>query len=508
MQNNNKKKNFQGKLKRKLKQKVYKWHKIFAIIIVIPLLLWCLSGIMHPLMAHFFKPKIANEILTRQPFDSGKIKIGIKEALLKNNIAEIKNFRLVAFNGNQFYQIKTLNDSIIYLDTRNADFLSNGDKLYGEWLARYFLDDKKSAVKKQELITRFDSQYKYVNRYIPVHKVSFEREDEIQVYVETTTDKLATFNPKSRQLYIWFFNTFHNWSFLDVIANEGIKIYVMLLLLSVIVFSAVSGLIIYGFFWKQFKKVKTDDSHSKWRKYHRQTGLALAFFTVMFAFSGAFHAFQKLDKIAFEKMVYEPKYTSKSIGSEKVEQLIKKDSFKNVSLIKYRDTAFYRVQLLNGKNDSIVYINAVSSKLNNSLDNEYAKFLAQYFNGKMQEEKNSCCEMEGASEESVDETIKETAIITDFKNREYGFVNKRLPVVKVAFESDQNKTLFIETATSRLAAFVTDSHRVEGYSFSVFHKFLFMEWAGKDIRDLTMVIAALGVVLVGILGLALLFKKK
>lgn len=117
--------------------------------------------------------------------------------------------------------------------------------------------------------------------------------------------------------------------------------------------------------------------------------------------------------------------------------------------------------------------------------------------------------MEVASEgTSVKEKIKEVSLITDFKNREYGFVNKRLPVVKVAFESEESKTLFVETATSHLAAFITDSDRVEGYSFAIFHKFLFMEWAGKNIRDLTMVLAALGILIVGVLGLTLLVKRK
>jgi len=49
---------------------------------------------------------------------------------------------------------------------------------------------------------------------------------------------------------------------------------------------------------------------------------------------------------------------------------------------------------------------------------------------------------------------------------------------------------------------------VEGYSFAILHKFLFMDWAGKNIRDLTMVLAALAILIVSVLGLILFIKKK
>lgn len=509
MENKMKKKSFRKKLNKKLKQKIFRWHKTMAFITIIPVLFWCLSGLMHPFMAHFFKPEIPKDILETKNVDAGKIKINFKEALLQNHIPEIKNFRFVSFDGHQYYQVKTAKDSVFYLNTRNGKQLQNGDGLYADWLARYFLDDQKSAIENRKLITEFDSQYKYVNRYLPVHKISFDRPDGMQVYVETTTDKLATFNPKSRQLFIWFFDTFHNWSFVDAISNNAARISLMLFLLTVIGLSALSGIVIYGLFWKQFKKTKADDTTSKRRKYHRQTGLALALFTLTFAFSGAYHATRKWHPILFEKMAYEPVFKVQDFDSAEINRFSKLWYFENISLIKFNDTLFYRCQFANNQKSEVRYFNSISKKADNAADFKYARFLAVYFNGKLSGKGKSCCEMEFASEAiSSEEKIKETTRITDFKNHDYGFVNKRLPVVKVAFESENNKTLFVETATSHLAAFITDSDRAEGYSFAIFHKFLFMEWAGKDIRDLAMVLAALGVLAVGILGLSLLLKRK
>ena len=42
---------------------MYKWHRTLGIITLIPVIFWTLSGLMHPFMAHFFKPQIANEKL-------------------------------------------------------------------------------------------------------------------------------------------------------------------------------------------------------------------------------------------------------------------------------------------------------------------------------------------------------------------------------------------------------------------------------------------------------------
>lgn len=98
--------------------------------------------------------------------------------------------------------------------------------------------------------------------------------------------------------------------------------------------------------------------------------------------------------------------------------------------------------------------------------------------------------------------------MNEFDNREYGFVNKRLPVVKLEYNSSNSITYYIETSTSRLASVVSNSTRYEGYSFAVLHKFLFLDWAGKNIRDFITVFSALGLLAVSVLGLILFIKTK
>ena len=514
------------KFVKKIKQKIYGWHRSIGILTIIPVILWTLSGLMHPFMAHFFKPEIANERLEVKPIDKSQLALSIQEVLQKNKITEFKNFRIVSFYNTDFYQVKNPKDELLYFNTLDAKKLENGDQKYANWLSRYFLDDQKSAISKTEVLTEFTSQYKYVNRYLPVYKASFNRPDGMQIYVETASSKLATFNPISRQVFIWFFDTFHNWSFVDAVSNNGIRIIVMFLFLSIIFFSAISGIVIYGLFWKQFKKTDSLAPKKVLRKYHRQIGLWVSLFTLTFAFSGAYHATTKWEPYVLDKMVYEPVFETKDIQTPNNSINLDWKRLENMNLISLNHSVYYRCQLALAKSkfkapkseskwdkkespkSEIVYINATTNTIVPNFDVAYAKYLTFYFSDGGA--KPTCCEMESNTESnsSLEKfTFLETNVLTDFENREYGFVNKRLPVVKLAFDTPEKTTYFIETATSRLAAVINKSDKVEGYSFAIFHKFLFMDWAGKNIRDLTMVLAALSVLLVCVLGLILFLKK-
>lgn len=517
-----------SKIIRKIKQHMYKWHRAIGLITIIPVIFWTLSGLMHPFMAHFFKPEIAHDKLEQQVIDKTQLQLSIQQVLQKNNITEFKNFRIVSFNTVTYYQVKTISGDLLYFDTSNAKKLENGDQKYAEWLSRYFLEDQKSAVKKSEIVTEFNSQYKYVNRYLPVYKLSFDRPDTMEVYVETSSGKLATYNPTSRQWFIWFFDTFHNWSFIDAISNNSIRIITMIFLLTIIGFSALSGILIYGLLWKQFKKTDRLQPKKGLRKYHRQIGIWVSLFTLTFAFSGAYHATTKWAPYTLSQMVYEPTFETKEIPLANNALNLDWSRFQDASIITLNDTTYFRCQLTEKrkfkkpKNDSdskwnkkeepkseVIYINATTNKMVSGIDLKYAEFLAYYFTDGAP--KAACCEMAESADEPENSLenakLLESKTLTDFESREYGFVNKRLPVVKLVYATPEKTTYFIETATSRLAAKIKNSDLIEGYSFAILHKFLFMDWAGKNIRDLTMVLAALTILIISLLGFVLFLKK-
>ncbi|WPR71000.1 PepSY domain-containing protein [Flavobacterium sp. NG2] len=501
------------KWSKKLKQKMYKWHRTLGIITIIPVIFWCISGLMHPVMAHWFKPTIAHEKLEVKPIDSTQIKLSIGDVLEKNKIPVFKNFHLVAFNNTTYYQIKTTKENeVLYFDAQTAEELKNGDQIYAEWLSRYFIEDQKSKLASLSLVTEFDSQYKYVNRYLPVWKVTFERDDAMDVYVETTSSKLATYNPTSRKIQLWIFDNFHNWSFLEAISNNALRIIVMLLLLGIIAISAISGIVIYGFFWKVFKKTPVTENESKFKKHHRKIGIAVAFVTFTFTFSGGYHALTKWEPYVLDKMVFTPDFKATDFQSNHLD--LKPDStWTDVSLIQFKNKNYYQVRLAPNEEGEVQnkYIDSKTAVETPNLEAQYAEFLASKFAKMMVKDTAlpaDCCDVENTNSCIKNAKLLNTEYLYQFDNREYGFVNKRLPVVKLSYDTADKATFYIEPATSRLAALVTDSKRTEGYSFAILHKYLFMDWAGKNIRDLVMALSALGVLVVSLLGLYLFLKRK
>jgi hypothetical protein len=106
-----------------------------------------------------------------------------------------------------------------------------------------------------------------------------------------------------------------------------------------------------------------------------------------------------------------------------------------------------------------------------------------------------------------DAEVEKASLVTSFAG-EYGFVNKRLPVVKLAYDTPAHTTYYIETTTSRLSTKVEDHNRREGFSFAFLHKYSWLDFLGKNARDGVMTAAAASVLVVSVLGLLVFLKIK
>jgi hypothetical protein len=467
---------------------------------------------MHPFLAHWFKPQIAHEYIIPSTLNHKQIKLSLKKILDKNNIISFKNCRIVQFKNKSFYQVKTTKNDWLYFDSESGQELIDGDKKYAEHLARFFLADSTSKIISITKQTEFSQQYKFINRLLPVWKVSFERPDNMDVYVETPYSRLGTFNPISRKAFLWVFDNFHNWSFVEKITNNTLRITVMLIFLSTICISAISGILIYGFMWGKFKKPNVENDRTMLSKYHRQVGIAVSFVVLTFAFSGGYHATRKLEPNFLTQMIYEPSIVSEDLPETSPIDSIDWKKSTNISFVKIDSTLFYQVFYKGdeGKKSSVKYINTRTNKEWINGNTEYAVFLANNFKGKfINSNQVNCCEMDIAQNavELENSKVLKTEDVSAFEKREYGFAFKRLPVVKVSYDTPDEMNLYIETATSRLAARVGNKDRYEGYSFAILHKFLLLDWAGKNSRDIVMMISALGVFSVSVLGLLLYLKK-
>jgi len=478
------------------KQNFYKWHRILGLTALIPVIFWTLSGLSHPFMSNWFRPVIALEVFKPVPQSEMKPALSIQQVLDKNNITVFRNFGLVNFNKQTYYQILGKDSVYHYFSADGGAPLQNGDQLYATFLARYFTQDSTSAIKNISLQKTFDAQYQPINRLLPVWKISFNRPDGMDVYIETSHSRMGTFNNNTRKTMLWLFEQFHTWAFLATIGGEQFRIVVLLVIVSIMFLSLLSGLTVYGLFWKKFKAAQQNrraagkEDKRFVHRFHRQIGLIVSFVMFTFITSGAFHLLVKLHNIEPEKKAYEQLINRKDLSVSNLQLPVADSSIRKISIVKFFIQDYYQVTT---DKKQVLYFSTKDGKLSRNGDQDYAFYLSYFFRH---------------SPNNDEEDFKTDYKVTQIRqfDNEYGFINKRLPVQKVEYPGGEN--WYIETTSSKLAAKVAGIDRTEGFSFIFLHKYFGMSWAGKNIRDVVSMLAALGVLVVSLFGFAAFIKNK
>jgi hypothetical protein len=304
---------------------LYRLHRTLSIIIGIPIFLWAISGLMHPLMTNV-RPAIATQESPEYLLSSDILKtaIPLKTVLQNAGIHQSFRSRIVHMDSTWYYQVLSrqspsnqVNKRSRITGTQNAYLsllqaryfnlqtgreLAQGDKLYAASLARHFLSGKQShinttspRIKSIQRVRDFTASYTYVNRLLPVEKVRFERADHIAIYVDTHNSQFAFALDQHRQNFNQFFGWFHTWSWMDSLPK--LKAAIIALILLVALFTA--GL---GIYLAVKTRPKTSTSSrankttsttlTKARKLHRTSAIIGSIFLICWAFSGLVHAIQ------------------------------------------------------------------------------------------------------------------------------------------------------------------------------------------------------------------------
>lgn len=479
--------------KHNLRKNFYKWHRVIGLIALIPVICWTLSGLSHPLMSNWFRPNIEQEVFKLSTQDQLKPKLSVQQVLALNHIAQLRNFSLVNFNKGTYYQVLLKDSSYNYYSANDGKLLPNGDKAYAVYLTRFFTQDSASTIKTVALQKTFDSRYQPINHLLPVWKVILNRPDGMSVYVETGQSRMATFNNNTRRAFLWFFEQLHTWQFVADLGGERFRLVFLICVVSVMFLSLVTGLTVYGLLWRRFKDItakrKAEDKEDKRfvHRFHRQLGLIVSFVMLAFVISGAFHLLVKLHNIRPESKPFSQLIDAKDLTVSNLMLPVADSLVKRVSLTKFNNNTYYQVLQKKSRQS---YFNVKTGVELKDGDQLFAVSLAAYYQGLNGEHK----------------LIKPDSVtlIRQFNN-DYGFNNKRLPVEQV---STGNENWYIETATAKLSAKTAGIDRAEGLSFIFLHKYFGMTWAGKNIRDVVSMLAALGVLVVSLFGFAAFIKNK
>ena len=73
-----------------MKKQFYLIHKWIGLISFLAIVIWNLSGFLHPIMS-WTQPRPVQPFLKLAPIESEKLKVSLSEALAKNNIKTFKS---------------------------------------------------------------------------------------------------------------------------------------------------------------------------------------------------------------------------------------------------------------------------------------------------------------------------------------------------------------------------------------------------------------------------------
>lgn len=520
---------------------------------------------MHPIMTNI-RPAVATQGYAAVAVDTSRIHVSLDSALRRRHIDSVTAVRLVHIDTNWFYQVRPAGagGEPVYLSCTNGNVLPMGDWLYAQWLARYFLEgagaskeDRKAAGEmagKQEaagamngmardgaaaemtgsampvtamtgmpaekasmahdccgaatecvlnpvrgakvsnvsLLKGYDNEYKSINRLLPVYRVDFERKDRIRIYVETTQDRFSFAMDKNRAAFDTFFRICHTWGWLDWFGKG--RLAVIFCVAGLAFFTSVLGVWLFFTTRRKTKGI---------RRAHRVVSIVAVLFTLMWTFSGAYHAFTQL--VAPPEAVNLPVHFAVAGMHPEWSRLQAAVGrpMTNIGLARIGGDVYWRVSVVSekasGRKDlmkegkaamaPVYYIHPGDYTLLAEGEKKYAEALAAKFSGR-----------------PIAEAI-EVSPVTAFGD-EYNFSDKRLPVWKVSYGGEKKERVYVETCSGELAAHVDNADYAEGYSFSVFHKHHFMDWGGKTVRDWSTMFWAFGQIVLVLVGFFFFFRKK
>ena len=408
---------------------LYRLHKALKWPVVIFSFLWLTSGALHPVLS-MIRPRPAmrtapTETLKQQPKQEDLIALN---KIIKN--APLNHLRYLRFNNNDYLQFRLSGtQSCRYLNLKTKTELIDGEKIYAKELAAYYLQDFKSPASYDGIVEAFDKNYSFINRFLPVHKITVNAESKTYVYVHTLSSRLGRINNETYLLLSAYFQNFHNFTFLDDF--EILRLIILSIALIMIAFVSISGIII----WWKLRKAK----RRGWMLWHRRLGVALFLPLFLLCFSAIFHLIIRSPKIEEKKQSYQQELRLSEIQIQATPEALS-----DLQFIKTPTGENYQyAKQSTGKSSKTVILDQQSRSIEES---QLAQKLAKHY----------------AQTDSIDSIKK----ITRFSG-EYGFINKRLPVWRVQTGKER---YYLEIPSMKLALKVTPLSYAEGWSFANLHK--------------------------------------
>jgi len=476
------------------------WHRRVGMLACAALLLWSVSGAMHPLMSRYQPQPMARAAPAISPLAPDTP--ALSSILTRAALDAVTEGRLVQMPYGPAWRVETDDAGGVprYFLASSGDEIPDGERRHAEFLARHFLGDSESSIVAIERIERFGGDYPYVNRLLPVHRVDFARRDGMQVYVDTRQTQLATLVDARKARMNWIFVTFHNWRFAQ--ASDRARAAIAAIFLLAVLATPVLGYRVY--------RRRRGLALKGVRGWHRRLGLAVSVVVLFSGVSGFWHLLKGVQDRA-----------SMPEGPRRTHQILQADTLDTRAL--QADTPMQSLVLLSHDGASWARVTSLpdvqsATPRGHAAEAGHAGHASAGATGPLMEVRY--IPLEGktgvvldderharilATQLSESGPPEPTAIPITMFGGEYGFINKLLPVFR--FEAGDTR-LYVHVETRTLAAAVNAADYAEGWSFAQFHKWQALEaLLGRWPRDLLQIGFALAMTLVSLLGLGLFWRR-
>lgn len=469
-----------------MRAKIFKSHRFLAKLLAFPMLLWALSGLMHPFMANWFKPEIAHKHLpvVQLPADDGWQE---PATVLRNaGVEQLQQLHTIKVDGRWLYQVVLADKQNRYFDARSGMPVSDAESRFVAERAAAHAGLPLSAVTAVEKVESFDETYRFINRYLPVYRVSLDTPNALQVYIDPLTQKMAAFSTQWTRAYRVFFAYAHNWSFLGD-ASDPLRVTAVLLVVTLITWVGLAGLSTY------WGSRRMPDGRRPQRplhkRLHRSVGLLTSVLFLMLAASGVLHT---LTKYQFDWGFLDSRHSiieTRQLTAPLLPQLTQGGATQ-LSLASIEGRAAYRLaEPTVASPGATRYIDAKQGTLIKDGDARYARELGAHFTGVQPSE------------------VGPSRLLTEF-GKTYPVIQKRLPVRQMKVKVGPYMGVAVDTAHGHLATRIKPIGLAETVVFLNLHKFHFVDGLSKELRDWLSVVASGLMILTLGLGINLAMRRR
>ncbi|RMB04801.1 PepSY-associated TM helix domain-containing protein [Eilatimonas milleporae] len=481
----------------KLKRWSLSKHQTLGLVGGLALVLWGLSGLLHPLMTTF-GPQQAVFYPPQRPLDLTGAR-PLHDTLRAAGITRAAAVKIIVSDGENLLQVtENAMEPRRYFRLSDGMELAGHDTAHAVFLARHYLgvDD---PVRTIRFVKEFDDTYPWVNRLLPVYQVTFERQDDLSIHVYTETNASAAVTNRFKTVVQTGFRWFHTWSWFPTGA-EWARVLLVALFIGALFALAVTGVMMLVLIRRKGRAPGS-------RGWHRIAGYALALPMLMFSASGLFHLIQYAADTPEKVLTLSPPLDLGGVRFPVHRQWTDLTAGMTVNALSLVETAdgvhLYRLglapdrrggptgaaEIRNARFDGVettgpaLYVNAATGAVWPDGDKELAMQLGARFTG------------------AGPDAIRAMSLVTRF-GPSYDFRNKRLPVWRIDYGAPENMTIFVDTATGVLADRVLDTQKPERLSFSLIHKWNFLFPLGRTAQNIIIsAVVALSIVLMAVLGL-------